>query len=442
MSIHKELGFVQDTPVLRSSQELSSSDNSNTLSGIVCHQEALQPEVLYFLPDNGPEGILVYLHLQSPFLLLADELWTPLIVGTCGNIQCSISYSGIWSSKHQYSVSAGIHHMPNEQGTSPRTPLWVVVHDTATLAPYILYIGEISFQPNISDPCAARNQGYWPCSLSPPLQGRQQLMSYNTFFEPQAGVVDVSNIDQPGHFLEIIEPSQRPYYLINNIPAAKMPVPTVISEAEPYVISEGHKLEPSWEFSGSTDVTLPTTELDNSDASVKSTPQLSDSSLLYMKSAVMDMAFNWTREETAQRRRIVYFIRDQENRQFIDISFSPPFYQLTEVDYICTSCIYWPGREDRFITSSDIIQLLQWLLQTRILQLQRCRIRRNLDRFQPHFISKSDPESFEFTRMVRGFRNPRAVAIRKDMKVFPWRMLQSAITTILNKDDIQVHFLP
>ncbi|KAA8647186.1 uncharacterized protein ATNIH1004_005876 [Aspergillus tanneri] len=427
MSTCSEMGvFFQDKSVPRSGQELAPSDHNGSLSMIVCDREALKPEVLYFLPDHGPEGTFVYFHLQSSSPLLNDPLRTHLIFGSCW-VQTDNISSGFWCSKYQYSVTAYVHHTPNELDNTFPIPLWVMVHDMATLTPYVLYVGDLSYQPELGEPWATRNKRDSPRPLSTSVHGGQSIPC-ETFFELQVGVADSNSQDRLSHFMDIIEPLQRPYSADYNISASTTPVPSVIPGELP------------WGSSGASHSPLPITEMYNGDSSNPSSPESSTFSLLYINTPIIDMAYNWTREETVQRRRIVHFVRHLPNRQLIDINLSPPSCQRLGADLICISCIYWPGREELFITSSDIIRLFQWLLRTPILQLQRCRIRRNLDRFQPHLISKSDPESFEFARMIRGFRNPRAVAVQKDMKIFPWRILQTAITNILHKHDIQVLF--
>ena len=166
--------------------------------------------------------------------------------------------------------------------------------------------------------------------------------------------------------------------------------------------------------------------------------QLHPRSILYLNFAMTELSYTFTLEELTQRRRIIYFFRRPESRELIEASVSSTSHIRQGICSMCVSCIYWPGKEDMYITSSDMVDLLEWLVQAPMTHLQRCRTRRSLDSFQPILISKSDPKSFQFARMIRGFRNPKALALRKDSKVFPWRVLQSAITTILRRYSVHV----
>ncbi|KAA8646709.1 uncharacterized protein ATNIH1004_005384 [Aspergillus tanneri] len=463
MSNHNEISLLlQTNSALRSGRELSPGEHSNYFSRIIHDREDFEPKVLNFNADHGPEGSFIYFHLQSNSLLLDDALWTHLIFGKHW-IQCDITYLGFWCSKQQYSMSAYVHSTPSQPDITLHTPLWAIVHDVETLAPHILYVGEYSYQAELGKSWDTRSKADMSRTLPTPIQGGQRSIPCESVSESQIGSHNARNLGQLGHAMDIIEPIQASYCGDDNMAASTTPVsvmikplpPTarlskdavngasVVPQDKPFLIGEEMKLgETPRRLSATLLWTPPFAEMDDADSTNPPTPQIPTSSILYISSTLMDMVFNWTRKEIGYRRRIVHFVRHPQSRHLVDINLFLPLHRRPGVDLLCVSCIYWPGSGDCFITSSDILRLLQWLLQTPMfLRLEKCRIRRNLDRFQPHLISKSNPESFEFARMVRGFRNPRVVTVQKDMKVFPWRILPSAITSILQKHKVQVHFL-
>ncbi|KAF5018643.1 hypothetical protein F66182_9369 [Fusarium sp. NRRL 66182] len=146
------------------------------------------------------------------------------------------------------------------------------------------------------------------------------------------------------------------------------------------------------------------------------------------------MAENWTHEEWENRRRIVLFRKTQKGStvnatcQSISVNERPP-------NSICISCIWWAEKGECYVTSVDTIYLLEQLVAApnRFSVEEKNRIRRNLEGFHPQTVSKAKPDSEEFFKIIMAFPNPKPRNIEKDVKVFPWKILESALKKIIGK---------
>jgi hypothetical protein len=146
------------------------------------------------------------------------------------------------------------------------------------------------------------------------------------------------------------------------------------------------------------------------------------------------MAENWSQEEWDNRRRIVLFKKSQSGSTLsttfraVSVNERPPH-------SICISCIWWAEKGECFVTSVDTIYLLEQLVAApgRFTVEEKNRIRRNLEGFHPFTVSKSKPDSEEFFKIIMAFPNPKPRNIEKDVKVFPWKILESALKKIIGK---------
>lgn len=162
---------------------------------------------------------------------------------------------------------------------------------------------------------------------------------------------------------------------------------------------------------------------------------------LYASKAVLkingrldNMAENWTQEEWSNRRRIVMFRRSQQSST-LTASFKPISVNERPPNSICVSCIWWAEKGKCYVTSVDTIYLLEQLVAApnRFSVEEKNRIRRNLEGFHPVTVSKSKDESEEFFKLIMAFPNPKPRNIEKDVKVFPWEILESALKKIIGK---------
>ena len=115
------------------------------------------------------------------------------------------------------------------------------------------------------------------------------------------------------------------------------------------------------------------------------------------------------------------------------------FRPLSQVEYpqaqnsIIISCIFREDKNACYVTSVDAIYLLEALVGTRFTVEEKNRIRRNLEGFRPITVSKNKAGSEDFFKLIMGFPNPKPRNIEKDVKVFPWDILATALKKIIGK---------
>lgn len=158
--------------------------------------------------------------------------------------------------------------------------------------------------------------------------------------------------------------------------------------------------------------------------------------VLQIRGNLNAMQENWTPEESATKRRIVRFWREQ-NGTTLSAYFKPvradeqPLPHETNECRI--SCIYWQERDEYYVTSVDTIQLLQSLVSTKFETDEKNRIRRNLETYRPCTMKKGEPDSESLFRLIMGFSHPKPRVIMKDVKVFKWPILEQALKKIVSK---------
>lgn len=155
---------------------------------------------------------------------------------------------------------------------------------------------------------------------------------------------------------------------------------------------------------------------------------------LHIQGDLEDMVVNWTSEEWENARRIVIFKKSQSGSRLtatfraVPVNERPP-------NSICISCIWWEEKQECFVTSVDTIHLLEQLVAApnRFTVEEKNRIRRNLEGFKPLTVSKAKSDSENFFKVIMGFGNPKPRNIEKDVKVFQWKVLSSALKKIISK---------
>ncbi|KAI1078016.1 hypothetical protein F5B20DRAFT_250425 [Whalleya microplaca] len=160
----------------------------------------------------------------------------------------------------------------------------------------------------------------------------------------------------------------------------------------------------------------------------------STKAVLKINGDLESMASNWTQEEWDNRRRIVMFNKKQQGST-LSTTFKPISVTERPPNSICISCIYWAEKKECYVTSVDTISLLEQLVvaPARFTVEEKNRIRRNLEGFRPLTVSKAKSDSEEFFKIIMGFPNPKPRNIEKDVKVFPWKILASALKKIISK---------
>ncbi|KND02941.1 uncharacterized protein SPPG_02020 [Spizellomyces punctatus DAOM BR117] len=150
---------------------------------------------------------------------------------------------------------------------------------------------------------------------------------------------------------------------------------------------------------------------------------------------LMDTLSNWSATERFECRRLVQ-VRSESTGDTVVCSFGPVREDQIQPTDTIVSCIFWEARRACFITSVDCIYLLESLLEKRFTVEEKNRIRRNLEAFRPSTISKTKPETESFFRLIMSFPKPRPRNIEKDVKVFPWKVLKSALLKVTAKSTL------
>jgi hypothetical protein len=161
---------------------------------------------------------------------------------------------------------------------------------------------------------------------------------------------------------------------------------------------------------------------------------------LEIKGDLDTMAQNWSEEEFESRRRLVLFQRSQSGST-IATTFRPVSADDRPPNSVCISCIYWEEKQECFVTSVDTIYLLEQLVAARFTVEEKNRIRRNLEGFRPLTVSKGKSDSEEFFKVIMAFPAPKPRNIEKDVKVFHWKDLASALKKIIGKYVSIIHEL-
>ncbi|KDQ10129.1 hypothetical protein BOTBODRAFT_58318 [Botryobasidium botryosum FD-172 SS1] len=153
---------------------------------------------------------------------------------------------------------------------------------------------------------------------------------------------------------------------------------------------------------------------------------------LILKTDLNQLVIGWSEEEFNARRRLVQFWRRQDRSDLFVVARGIHPSEFVE-NAIVISCIFREDMDECFITSVDLLYLLEALVGTRFSVEEKNRIRRNLEGFRPVTISKTKPIHEEFFHLIMGFPNPKPRNIEKDVKVFSWKVLEKALDKIIGK---------
>ncbi|PFH51989.1 hypothetical protein AMATHDRAFT_2478 [Amanita thiersii Skay4041] len=163
---------------------------------------------------------------------------------------------------------------------------------------------------------------------------------------------------------------------------------------------------------------------------------------LYAQTPILDLVtplnsicHGWTQAEFQAGRRLVRFGKVQDGRRLI-VSCEP----ISQEEYCeqdsVISCIYREESATCFVTSVDVIYLLERLTNGEFPVEEKNRIRRNLEGLRPTTVSKHKPGYEDFFQRIMEFPDPKPRNIEKDLKVFKWNLLGQALEKILSKYSI------
>lgn len=173
-------------------------------------------------------------------------------------------------------------------------------------------------------------------------------------------------------------------------------------------------------------------------ATPPATPAPSEEPLVFVTPFV-DMTMNWTPEERSEGRRIVKFNVDSRMDGVLSVKCEPvslnSHFSRNE-GHILVSCLYWADVGQYYISSVDLVYLLERIINLTLSSEVKNRLRRNLEKFQPITLSKSPkqgmPQYQMFTRIM-AFGEPRPRNIEKDIKIFPWCNAPGALIKCFEK---------
>ncbi|KAH0589331.1 hypothetical protein H2248_005092 [Termitomyces sp. 'cryptogamus'] len=163
--------------------------------------------------------------------------------------------------------------------------------------------------------------------------------------------------------------------------------------------------------------------------------------LLQLVTPLSTICENWSSAESACGRRLVRFSKVQDGRRLV-VSCEP----ITPDEYresdSVISCIYRDESRTCYVTSVDIIFLLERLTNSDFPVEEKNRIRRNLEGLRPTTVSKHKHGFEDFFQRIMEFPDPKPRNIEKDLKVFEWSSLDQALEKILSKYTIDTSTLP
>lgn len=144
------------------------------------------------------------------------------------------------------------------------------------------------------------------------------------------------------------------------------------------------------------------------------------------------MCMGWDKDELRTGRRLVRFSRVQEGHRLRLSCEHIHQDEYVEGDAVI-SCIYRRETDSCFVTSVDIISLLESIVGETFEIEEKNRIRRNLEGFRPKTVSKNRSGSENFFQQIMEFPSPKPRNIEKDVKVFEWSVLPQALEKIISK---------
>ncbi|KAG6857268.1 hypothetical protein H0H87_007101 [Tephrocybe sp. NHM501043] len=163
--------------------------------------------------------------------------------------------------------------------------------------------------------------------------------------------------------------------------------------------------------------------------------------LLQLVTPLSSICENWSPAERAVGRRLVRFSKVQDGRRLV-VSCEPiTSEKYHEADSVI-SCIYREESRTCYVTSVDIIFLLERLTNNDFPVEEKNRIRRNLEGLRPTTVSKHKHGFEGFFQRIMEFPDPKPRNIEKDLKVFEWSLLDQALDKILSKYSIETSNIP
>ncbi|KAF9518070.1 hypothetical protein BS47DRAFT_1338648, partial [Hydnum rufescens UP504] len=348
--------------------------------------------VYHFDPKEGEPNLplTVRLDFQNPYARDSSAITLRIMFG---DVPLPTSMQSL--------ISTGAHPLLSVQVTHGQDIL-----DSVDIGNFA-YWCSTSTDVGSSSPEAFHNSPYMPCLNSPyrppKLERDSALEGCPHIRAPPGNLIDPPRAFAPAAFGLVPSPAPPP-------PAS----PTALA--------------PPQQSPGRTSTLIRTSQLANGHGLVPHQTRIN----LVIKGELNSVTMGWSQEDFNTRRRLVQFWRRQD-RNNLHLAFSPISPEDFQESSIVISCIFREETDECYITSVDIIFLLECLVANRFTVEEKNRIRRNLEGFKPQTVSKNKKGQEDFFTLIMSFPNPRPRNIEKDVKVFPWKLLQKALEKIVNK---------
>ena len=414
------------------------------------------PEVTSYNPERGPSGSAIHVYIRSDYDLLAHPALVFSLSFATKRVLVDVTRLETTGPSFEYMAFGTVPQYSETGSTTPQVHMRLQMHEESGQDVRMVDVGrfeymagqlqhspqnmsrkrKISEEPGSysSYPFTANNSSAYPASLhSADLNSMQRRFTpYGRSQNPQ-GYRDPSSM-----------PATLPSQSLMRPPISQAsnwsPSFTTLGGRTPSIGGETQSL--SLSSADSNPILVRTTTLQQSGSPGPNPAQASGGTFnpyVYPQRAVLKipndlntMTENWTNDERLARRRLVQFTRSQ-HKSTINADFAPVAPEDRQPNSICISCIWWEERQECFATSVDTIQLLEQLVALRFTVEEKNRIRRNLEGFHPETVSKGKADSEEFFKVIMGFPNPKPRNIEKDVKVFPWKILDHALKKIISK---------
>ncbi|KAK1229154.1 hypothetical protein PQX77_007726 [Marasmius sp. AFHP31] len=148
--------------------------------------------------------------------------------------------------------------------------------------------------------------------------------------------------------------------------------------------------------------------------------------------SLLDACSNWDQAEMRAGRRLVRLTKRQNGRE-IEIDWDPVAQEDYHDSACVISCIFRDETDTFYVTSVDVIYLLERLTESEFPVEEKNRVRRNLEVLRPTTVSKHKAGFERFFQRIMEFPDPKPRNIEKDLKVFEWRLLGEALQKIFKK---------
>lgn len=437
-------------------------------------------DVTSYTPNRGPQGSYVYVYIETPYNLAEFPLNISFMFAARPCMP-SLARLDPHGTCYAYLLTAQAPSYASTRWASPNVPLRLQMQHGSGYDVGSIEVGSFFYTDGIQpatyaspqDPSRKRKWSLDSADLSGIATKRQSTQSFADSTTSYAGTPYTAN--QSKLYSYPSQPSPSIYTPSNPRPSAGLQEASVSSQNRQSIPSGAEKSTYYGPSSRSTPWSSPFTSMAESHTTKSSAlsgassssrypalnspnagnPQLfrtstlqpshssnaSSSSALYPYSykAVLNingdlntMTEGWSAEENAARRRLVRFWRSQDNNT-INADFDAAPADNGPPKGIYVSCIWWAERQECYVTSVDTIHLLESLIAVKFLVEEKNRIRRNLEGFRPTTVSKTKSDSEDFFSVIMGFPHPKPRNIEKDVKVFPWKILNHALKKIIGK---------